>query len=325
MLQYTETKSGTRWYNLTAKSLGEVISEFPRDLMAEKVVVLPDLSPSSRALLPNGSCVVIDQNKDPRWRRFAVSDVGCGMALVRSKVQFDDFDRNLDAWDEMARRLRQNKGKKGDLGRGNHFLDAVVDSAGNETSVYFAIHTGSRDESPKANHLVNNPSKFDTTYKEIKDWARGNRHEITHMLEAFYGQTEIVFDRPHNFYIQRDNRAFIYKGSVKLSPGEETVIPSNLDGEMAIVQANNKIFEIEGAMSHGTGRLMRRALAKVLSYTYDFDGLKKRIIISEGISNASLRGELPYGYRKLDDCLSLLDEVAQTTKRLTTVAYIGQI
>ncbi len=39
--------------------------------------------------------------------KFAVSDCGCGMRLVRSSIQLNDLDRNR--WDKVANSLRVNK------------------------------------------------------------------------------------------------------------------------------------------------------------------------------------------------------------------------
>jgi hypothetical protein len=45
------------------------------------------------------------------------------MRLVRSRVSVKDFD--TERWNAVADHLRANKGGLGDLGGGNHFLDAL--------------------------------------------------------------------------------------------------------------------------------------------------------------------------------------------------------
>src|SRR4030095_5229698 len=85
--------------------------------------------------LPTGTAVMTRQAD---WRRFAVSDCGCGMRLVRSTLTSEDVPPQL--WDELADRLRANKGRLGDLGGGNHFLDALAPY--DDGPVHFLIHTG---------------------------------------------------------------------------------------------------------------------------------------------------------------------------------------
>jgi hypothetical protein len=46
------------------------------------------------------------------------------MRPVRSTVKPKDLD--LVRWDKVAESLRANEGGLGDLGGGNHFLDAIV-------------------------------------------------------------------------------------------------------------------------------------------------------------------------------------------------------
>jgi len=106
--------------NLSAEPLGKLHSWLPHNLHAEKVVFLPDACPG-KSPLPTGTAVLTHQDD---WRRFAVSDCGCGMRLVRSQLETTEL--TPAAWNEIARELISNKGGLGDLGGGNHFLDALV-------------------------------------------------------------------------------------------------------------------------------------------------------------------------------------------------------
>lgn len=72
------------------------------------------------------------------------------MRLLRSSVQASSLD--LSAWDRLADSLRENKGALGDLGGGNHFLDALVPY--DDGPIYFLIHTGSRNESGHVDNLI---------------------------------------------------------------------------------------------------------------------------------------------------------------------------
>lgn len=314
---------GTRFFNFSGRYLQEVIRHFPHDFEAKKVVLLPDFSPG-RAPLPTGCSVEIDTEKFPGWRRFAVSDVGCGMQVVKSQLSWEKFEDKLGLWDEVCQTLKSKKGELGDLGSGNHFLDATVDE---ENQVYFVIHTGSRDESPKATDLVDKPDEFDQTYTEILNWAKSNRDEVRRVLEGVYGDLEVVLDKTHNFYQinPERNSVVIYKGSVKLYPGEQAVIPSSMDGQMALVSGKSCLRDINFAISHGTGRIMSRSQSKDEANSYDFEGLRKRIHIPTSISDSSIRAENSSCYRSLDDCLNLLSTLITANKRLTPIAYIGQI
>src|SRR5258708_1568839 len=111
----------------------------PHGLAAEEVVFFPDACPG-KSPLPTGTAV---RTRQADWRRFAVSDCGCGMRLLQSNLAANDVTR--ERWDELAARLRGNKGQLGDLGGGNHFLDALLPY--DDGPVNFLIHTGSRDES----------------------------------------------------------------------------------------------------------------------------------------------------------------------------------
>src|SRR5262245_28059247 len=90
--------------NLSAEPDWRLRTWLPRGLRAEKIVFLPDACPG-KSPLPTGTAVLMSQ---PDWRRFAVSDCGCGMRLVRSTLASNDLD--LKRWDQLANRLRANKG-----------------------------------------------------------------------------------------------------------------------------------------------------------------------------------------------------------------------
>jgi hypothetical protein len=74
--------------NLSAEPIGRLYSWIPHDLAAEKIVFLPDACPG-KSPLPTGTAVLTRQ---PKWRRFAVSDCGCGMRLLRSELTPGELD-----------------------------------------------------------------------------------------------------------------------------------------------------------------------------------------------------------------------------------------
>jgi hypothetical protein len=60
--------------NFSAEPIGRLHSWVPHDLAADQVVFLPDACPG-KSPLPTGTAV---HTLQPDWRRFAISDCGCG-------------------------------------------------------------------------------------------------------------------------------------------------------------------------------------------------------------------------------------------------------
>jgi hypothetical protein len=302
--------------NLSAEPLNKLRGWLPRDLRAETVVFFPDACPG-RAPLPTGTAVFTRQDD---WRRFAVSDCGCGMVLARSDVSREDCDRSV--WDALYADLKANKGHLGDLGSGGHFLDAL--EAYDDDVIYFLIHTGSRAESTAVDGLVDSPRQFDDTFARVRTWARDNRLKTADMVERRFGSLDILVHRDHNHYEVVGDAAIIRKGSVKLRCGETTVVPSNLDGDVVLVQATDAVDTVLQSMCDGTGRVMSRSDAKEVAESYSFTELRQRIYIPSAISDASFKTEAPFCYRDLDACLRLLDGFVVETRRFAPFAYLGQ-
>ena len=304
--------------NLSALPLGKLRSWLPNGLEAEKVVFLPDACPG-KSPLPTGTAVLL---KQPDWRRFAVSDCGCGMRLLRAAAGVGELSR--PRWDAVAERLKRNKGRSGDLGGGNHFLDALEPYG--EDRLHFLIHTGSRDESGLVDGLVGDPERFDREFARVVDWARENRAEVQRALEAEFGPMEVALDMPHNTYEELPGGAVIIrKGAVRLAPGETTVIPSNMSGDVALVRASEAIGVALNSMSHGTGRLAARGESKRSAQGYDFEALRRAIMMPDCIRDSSLRSEGPYAYRDLDGCLDLIKEYVEVVERFAVIGYMGHL
>lgn len=304
--------------NLSAEPLGKLHSWMPHDLEAEKVVFLPDACPG-KSPLPTGTAVLTRQND---WRRFAVSDCGCGMRLVKSTVDTKDLD--LVRWSRLADLLRANKGGLGDLGGGNHFLDAVAPY--DDGPLHFLIHTGSRNESGHVDQFVENPVKFDSEFDRVVRWAADNRTTIHEKVELVFGRTELLLDLPHNTYEQlADGAVIIRKGSVRLLPGQLSVLPSHMSGDAVLVKAKATVAQILNSMSHGTGRAMSRGDSKTLAETYDFATMRKSILIPLGVEDASLRTDGPFAYRDLDECLALIGDYVDVVSRFAVIGYMGHL
>lgn len=304
--------------NISAEPLGKLYSWLPHDLKAIKVVFLPDACPG-KSPLPTGTAVLTYQED---WRRFAISDCGCGMRLLRSDRSVDSLSR--EEWNAIADQLKANKGKLGDLGGGNHFLDALM--AHDSNDLYLLIHTGSRAESGHVDAWIDQPAKFDMVFDEVVDWAAQNRATVQKSIEKVLGPLELVTDLPHNNYqILEDGGVIIRKGSVCLQPGELNIIPSNMTGDVVLVKATEQVNNSLNALSHGTGRMMSRAECKPLADAYDFDTLRKQIMIPDCVEDASLRTDGPYAYRDLDSCLALLDGYVEEVQRFSVIAYMGHL
>jgi RNA-splicing ligase RtcB len=267
--------------NLSAEPLWKLHTWIPHGLAAEKIVFLPDACPG-KSPLPTGTAVMTRQ---PDWRRFAISDCGCGMRLVRSTLTREDVTQQR--WDDLADRLRANKGHLGDLGGGNHFLDALVPHGGGP--VHFLIHTGSRDESGHVDALIGEPAKFDREFDWVVHWATENREAIHEAVDRTFGRTELILDLPHNTYeVMPDGGAIIRKGSVRVQPGSLIVTPSHMSGDVVVARATQRVTQSLCSLSHGTGRTMSRADCKPLADSFDFEALRRAVVIPSGVENASL-------------------------------------
>jgi release factor H-coupled RctB family protein len=287
-------------------------------LQAEEIVFLPDACPG-KSPLPTGTAVRTLQDD---WRRFAVSDCGCGMRLVKSNI--GPADLGLHRWSALADRLRAKKGGLGDLGGGNHFLDALVPY--DDGPVHFLIHTGSRNESGHVDDLVDKPDAFDAEFDRVVQWAADNRAAIHEAIESVFGVSNLVLDLPHNTYERLSHGgAIIRKGSVRLREGDISIIPSHMAGDAVLVRATSSVTGALDSMSHGTGRKMARGDCKPLAADFDFSALRRTILIPEGVEDGSLRTEGPYAYRDLDECLALLDGYVEEVARFAVVAYMGHL
>jgi len=305
--------------NLSAEPDGVIRSWLPSDLDAEVVVTLPDACPG-RSPLPTGTAALLHR---PDWRRYAVSDCGCGMRLVRVDAGTDAL--TLSRWNGVADRLRRNKGSLGDLGGGNHFLDAL--SAYSDEQLYFLIHTGSRSESGIVDGLIDDADRFDREFARVVSWARDNRAAVQEAVEAEFGRAEVLLDLPHNTFevLPDDEGVIIRKGAVRARPGDVNVLPSHLAGDVALVRATDRVADTLYSLSHGTGRSAARGAAKDLAAGFDFAGLRKRVLLPDGLEDSSLRTEGPFAYRDLDPCLELLAGFVTLVERYAVIGYMGHL
>jgi hypothetical protein len=93
--------------NLSGRPEGVLRSWLPRDLKADKVVFFPDACPGD-APLPTGTATLLSVAD---WRKYAVSDVGCGMRFLRSRR--NSAPLTMDNWSRLAEKLKSNEGGLG--------------------------------------------------------------------------------------------------------------------------------------------------------------------------------------------------------------------
>lgn len=304
--------------NLSAEPVGKLHSWIPHDLEAERIVFLPDACPG-KSPLPTGTATLTRQGD---WRKFAVSDCGCGMRLLRSNAPPSEL--NLARWDHLADLLRRNKGGLGDLGGGNHFLDALEPY--DDGPLHFLVHTGSRNESGHVDAFIDSPERFDSEFDRVVKWAADNRAAIHDCICQVFGEVELVLDLPHNTYqILDDGAALIRKGSVRVAPGDLSILPSHMTGDVVLVRATDRVEEILNSISHGTGRTMSRSNCKTLADDFEFAAMRRRVMIPTGVTDNSLRTDGPFAYRDLDECLSLLADYVSPVTRYSVIGYMGHL
>lgn len=68
--------------NLSPYTTNELYSWIPHDLKYEKIVFFLDVC-LGRSPLPTGTATITRQTD---WRKYAVSDIGCGMLMSRSSL-----------------------------------------------------------------------------------------------------------------------------------------------------------------------------------------------------------------------------------------------
>jgi RNA-splicing ligase RtcB len=247
------------------------------------------------------------------------------MQLLKTSLSFEEFEgEGRRKWDDLGRRLRERKGGLGDLGGGNHFLDALFSYR--DESVYALIHTGSRLESGLVDALVDQPDLFDREFARIVAWARANRDAVASIASETLEDLKFIIDVPHNTYERlSDGSVLIRKGAVRVQPGERTILPSSMSGDVALLEASQEVASTLNSLRHGTGRSMSRSDAKEIGNRFDFTALRRAIHIPEYIADSSLRTEGPFCYRDLESCLRLLGDLVEEQERFAVIAYLGHL
>ncbi|MGB8190682.1 MAG: RtcB family protein, partial [Chitinophagaceae bacterium] len=140
-----------------------------------------------------------------------------------------------------------------------------------------------------------------------------------------FGKLSLILDKNHNHFEITTEGVIIRKGAVKVKPGEQTVVPSNMNGDVVLLSATQGVDNTYHSLCHGTGRVMSRGEAKEYAAGFDYDALRERIYIPEMIANENIKTDAPFCYRDLDSCLALIDELIKVDKRFSVFAYLGQM
>jgi RNA-splicing ligase RtcB len=157
-------------------------------------------------------------------------------------------------------------------------------------------------------------------------WAAENRATVQSAIENIFGRTGLILDLPHNTYEQRSDEAVIIrKGSVRIYPGQQSILPSHMLGDVALIRGADRVGELLNSVSHGTGRTMSRSDSKVAANVFNFDELRASILLPDGVDISELRTEGPFAYRELDQCLELLKEFVEVEQRFRVIGYLGHL
>ncbi len=174
--------------------------------------------------------------------------------------------------------------------------------------------------------MIDRPDAFDAEFDRVVRWAHDNRAAVQAEIEAEFGELELILDLPHNTYeTLADGSAIIRKGSVRTLPGELTVLPSHMGGDVVLLRVRDGVDRVLNSLSHGTGRRMPRGACKTFNETSDFAGMRRTIMIPRGVDDASLRTEGPSAYCDLDACLALHREQVDVVARYAVIGYVGRL
>ena len=284
----------------------------------KKIVTLPDYSPNYG--LPVGCTAVFDATKHNINPEYLGNDIGCGMMLAKFREPITDLE---DSTNKLASALISGVAN---FGGGNHFITIyqVDESKLKELpagSYAVLIHSGRRKTGAKSIKESMCLEKYLEEQNKIFAYAYDNRKKLLELVEDSYNsKTMSIIDRIHNS-IERNGNEIVYrKGSVKLNPGEISVIPSSMGGLAAVVRANDKINEICYSLPHATGRRLSRGDAK--NQEFFLDGFPNGVYVPYFIYAEDLNEELPPNYKGLDEVLQGIEKYASIEAKLSPRAVI---
>lgn len=318
------TIRGLSLTNLSGLPREQVFNWLPhRSLEISKAAFFPDATPIKNGI-PTGCAI---ETFDPKWRKYAAFDAGCGMRVLQSELSWQDFSN--DSWDKLAGVLmdrQYNRGLRtratGILGTGNHFVDAFVSHS--DMKVWFIIHSGSTTEGSSLKRLTRMPDEFDREYDRVISWAKSNREAIGNDIEKLFGKPVQALDVAHNLIEKKRNGAVILrKGCVQANPGGVTILPSHMAGDAALLRVEAGVAECMNSLCHGTGRSMSRTDARRIVGEEDCVNAREKVYIPPAIKDSRILVHTPKNYRNLDDALNLIGDRVTVLERFSPIAFIG--
>jgi AbrB family looped-hinge helix DNA binding protein len=122
---------------------------------------------------------------------------------------------------------------------------------------------------------------------------------------------DVILSSKNQIVIPREARK-----ALGLKPGDELVV----------VPRGNCLIILEKPKSYAAAGLgLSRSDCKPLADAYDFDSLRKSVLIPSGVDDSSLRTDGPFAYRDLDHCLGPINEHVGVIVRFGVVGYMGHL
>jgi hypothetical protein len=301
--------------NYSALNLEQIKKLLPYDLDFIKAIIFPDICKVNWPL-PTGVTILTNQAD---WRKFAISDLGCGMLFCESELTKNDFDSRI--WDKLYSVLK-NKDNIGDFTSGNHFANALVSNKSNK--IFFLVHCGIKKNIEMLVSYLNNYEEFDKKCLDIICKAEEIRNDLFFTLQKHFGRLRILFNRNHNHFEKTQEGIIIRRGAVRIEEGDYSVIPSHIYGHTALIRAKSEIKSTLNSFCHGTGRtspnvdLKRSDVAEIINQN-------SNIYIPKMINRENLIQEMPDYYRNLEDCLPRVKSLVEIYETFYNIAYLGKI
>jgi hypothetical protein len=274
-----------------------------------EAVVLPDVCPAG--IMPNGTVAVLRKSWLESFPfREVIGDIGCAMSHAVLS-EFSDWNSLRVAWNELYLKLKGLN--KTILGSGNHFIDGCLNQQG---QLVILVHLGSR---------MTTQEKLDFDYRRdyLHYWQRAveNHREIWECIRQSFGRVEQYEWLSHDTVEEDDSFMVVRKGVTHSQAGQPILIASSFEDMITLGKARPEVARLKHSMSHGTGRQRSRGEAKAVEF--DQAALRERIIIPDGLENASWRLEAPLHYRSSQEVLAVVGEFIEITDQLLPVAFMG--
>lgn len=299
--------------NFSYFSDAAVCAAVPAVFDAEAVVAFPDFTPASGGgpakKLRTGLAV---RAQGTSWKPTFTSDAGCGMRLCRLRTP-PDLERR---WNSLYEMISVGDERAGDLGRGNHFVQAL--SSTTDGSYYLLIHTGPPDRHVERENAGDN---LDDRYASLCAVAEANRQAIARSCAAALEvDLACAWDYPHNTVEHLpDSRYIVRKGAIKMSPGAIAPLPSTPFGRVALVEGKAGLADSLHSMNHGTGKMSAAEVHPPATASANLPPVL--LPTAQELRRPEFRDRAVY--RPLNGALEKIFDLVRVVDTLDVVAYIG--